>query len=296
MHRTISRDNVWEEVNKWRVDPALWDAECVSNEATKTPGLFFHGPPDVNIERFQAQLSSPRASLQTTGAFFTHNPTYAALYVGDRGYGCGGRIYSAELVSRNPYYMPPTYWEATKGGDRNLESRFISDARAKGYDTVITSDYDGTFMEIVVLDDDVVRRRDDDIARVRGWSEGVSIFYQAEGAHGPGMAAGYIPLFGSRKEAIAHGCSVRAVAIDAISPLYCEQAIWPYLDFDILRHWRFGCLVDPRSRCALVNEESSVLRPVNRRDLRILQSSYGRRGYAKTMEKRLVNVRSRWRE
>lgn len=236
-----------------------------------TPGVFYHGSPDVNIREFRAVMERP-GGYSTAGVFFTHSPLVAAIFACRKG--CG-RIYSVSLDTQDPFFNDNETWErecrkkknATMEELRQAEAAFLRKIRAAGHDVAVTTFVGRAYLEVVALRDEVVKRLDSDIRRLPEWNSPRIVdsltFYQAEGAPAPGFAPDAVRLFGNRRAAEAIGPSQRVV-VKPHRPIYCEADIWPYMPFEALAEQTgIDCLVDPRGQGALVLDRQTI-RAINR--------------------------------
>jgi hypothetical protein len=272
--RKITAASVGDEVATFRVPPE-WRERCSSTE-TKTRGIFFHGSPEVNVAGFKA------AANVTAGTFFTECPTYAACVVANRSGGMGGRIYIAELITQNPFWEDAREWIISITGDRQADADRCRQRRSDGFDAVVSIEFEGTIFEIIALDDNVVRRRDSDIKKLRDWRSPKAfealMFLEVGGLAGPDYAPDSVALFGEPRAAAEAGGSWHRVVVDAINPIYCERDVWPLMDVDVLRYADVECLIDPRDGSALVLEPGKII-PLNRAMKRELKAR-ARRGRA----------------
>ena len=241
---------------------------------TETPGIYYHGSPDVNIREFRSRIERPN-ELGTVGVFFTENPTYAAAYAVRNSNGFGGRIYRAEIATDNPFFHDSYSWvETVASEDRLVERSTCIEMAENGHDAIVSLMLNETVHELIVLDDKVVRRRDADLKGLKPWTSPsvyeALLFFQVEGLAGPDYAPGCVRLFGKKKYALLEGLPQR-VAVNAVNPVYCEQEAWPKMDFGWLRLMNITCLVDPRDRSAIVIDPSEI-HWVNRDGLRQMKA------------------------
>lgn len=256
------------------------------HDQTLTPGVFFHGSPNVNIRSFSVNVDRSER-LKTQGVFFTHSPSYSAFYAAHRSAmagGIGGRIYSARLQTRNPYFPGPSWFERIidkhdpDDWDRATETEMIIEARAAGYDSIITIYQGDTIFEIIALQDDIIRPLENDVSRLTAWNTPRCLetltMYQVETLDRPAFAKGCVKLVAKRKEAEATGLPFQKVIIDALNPVYCVEAAWRQMNFDLMRYSQFDCLVDPHGRGALVIDPDRLVPIVNRKHLRLGAASF----------------------
>lgn len=251
---------------------------------TATPGVFYHGSPEVNIDAFRTVIEND--GFETAGVFFSHSPTMAARFASKHG---GGRVYSVSLNSKNPFFVTAhSKWTAQfypgMGVEelRRAETSLIQAAKSEGWDVVVSAHDLNVFLEIVALRDEVIQRLDADIPPVPNWQQSQAIvdrltFHLVEGLRGPDYAPDCIPLFASRKEAMARGGKCQRVIAKPIVPVYCERHIWPELKFDVLAEFaaKVDCLVCPRTGDALALD-TDCIRPINRQQLKHLKAELRR--------------------
>lgn len=258
MSRWIHAGNLADELLKFRLWSG-WQAECTLAEQTATAGPFFHGTPAVNVRQFTTRRTG---SGRLSGIYFTQDPTRAACHAANIGFGFGGRLYRVELATRNPLFVEDwTEWFASVEGNRALEEARCHDAKEAGHDCIVTLHFDGTILEIIVLDDQAVRWRETCRETLKPWKSPKAaealVFYQAEGAPAPDYAPGSVPIFHRRKDAESRGNAAR-VLVNATNPIYCDRTAWPRMDFDVLRYAPIDCLIDPADRSALVIDPVAI--------------------------------------
>lgn len=247
-----------------------------------TPGVFYHGSPDVNIHEFRTVLEQP-GGYSTAGVFFTHSPLLAAKFAARQG---SGRIYSVTLDTRNPFFNEDGSWDRdfreglSLEEVRQIETQMILETKAAGYDAAVTSRIGSCLIEIIALRDEVVKRLDSDIRRLPEWDSPRIVdsltFYQTEGAPGPDFAPDAVRLFGNRRAAEAIGPSQRVV-VKPSRPIYCEADIWPHIPFEALpEQTEIDCLVDPRGQGALILDPQTI-RAINRTQMRHLRAELRRK-------------------
>lgn len=229
----------------FEVDASGW--EVATETETKTPGVFYHGSPVSDL------------GIVETGTFFTEVATYAAGYCTKLGR--GGRIYRAEVVTRNPFIMP-----AEHSGFYDDEARFLSEVRARGHDCIVNAMH-GVLWELIVFDEAEIKYRGTigEAALIAREALASGIFYFVDGLPAPDYASSCSPVFSSHERAdLASGAgTVRAVRVGARHPVYCERAAWPCMNFYALRTLHVDCLIDPEDGDALVVDRSLVV-PLNR--------------------------------
>lgn len=250
-------------------------------EPTMTPGFFYHGSAQLNIDEFETHAELDDNGVCLTGAFFTQIPAYAACYVAFRSEGVGGRVYRAELVTRNPFFADSELWWAALGDDdigfdaafRRREQSLISDIAAQGFDCIVRDLNPDQILEAIVLDKSVIRRVGDTFP-VSAFSpletRASMIFYTVEGLPGPEYAPDCTLLFNERDRAVRLSCNrngVRPASIVCMNPTYCDRVTWPEMDFELLRSKLIDCLIDPNNGDTLVLDRGWII-PFNRSELR----------------------------
>lgn len=247
---TITTDSpLFPLLTSFRFDPQ-GDAGL---EETRTPGVFYHGSPNVNIRQFQSQ----RAGRQ--GVFFTQCPSLAAGTA--IGKSSGGRVYPVRLLTQNPFYYGNWDEWATKiGSNTQAENAICEEKRQAGFDCIISLELDGTIFEAIALVDDIVKRLDEDIAPLRQWKFPEAIltlaFAPDECLFSPSYAPRSVILRRNEGELVTKN---GAALINQVYAVYLDQALWELLDYDILQATRVGCLVCPRSGDALVMDPASIV-------------------------------------
>lgn len=262
---TISDEDVQRRVANFRVDER-WLSGCFWARESKTPGLFYHGSPDVDIPAFRTRVDIGKG-IQTSGAFFTQNPTYAAAMLGRFGTGRGGRIYEFELVSTNPLVVDTEYWTSIIT-DREAEAQYCQEAHEAGFDVLVTLHNEGSITEAIALADGVIQRRGYTESGLQPWipdadgTLGRMLFYRAEVEAEQSLD----------DRSVYVTCSPMTdgaprVLVNPVNPVYCEQDTWGKFDLEFLRFLSIDIVVDPASGNALVTEPATIY-TVNRRLLR----------------------------
>jgi hypothetical protein len=240
----------------------------VGTEPTKTPGVFYHGSPIVNIgdAGFENDLRLDDGVVEKAGTFFSQLATYSACYASKRG---GGRIYRAEMITRNPFFADAYLWNQATNHDRGAERSLISVISEAGHDCIVAGPQGRC--ELIVIDKSVIRSREsvtvDDFTRAAP-----SLFYAADRLQAPDYAAGCQPLFSYRARAIRAACRgvVRPMGwTRPISPIFCDRAAWPQLDLHVLSDLQVDCLVDPASGDALALPRGPFV-PLSRTQMRAM--------------------------
>lgn len=271
--RVITEENIGLEFARFRLNPD-WRSECML-AGTETPGVFYHGSPNVNIEQFRSE-GVEKNDVRTSGVFFSQSPTYAAMFAMRGTEGKGGRVYSVELETRHPFVADPDWWveHVADPADREVEAAICDDTRADGFDSIVSLAEDETVLEIIVLVDDAIHSRESTV-RLKDWtSPTVSdalMFFQPNDPGCPDYAPGCTPLQATNRSTDGKTCVGRKVLVDALNPIYCSQAAWPKMDFDVLRFLEVDCLIDPDTRGALVLNPAKIV-PMNRAMLRDVKS------------------------
>lgn len=255
-------------------------AAGTGTEPTMTPGVFYHGSQRSNIAEFKSQYELDGGGDGRIGIYFTQVPTHAAGYamhggVGGRTYSenvVTGRIYSAELVTRNAYFVPPDLW-ADSGALEDLEQEqsLCVELRDEGCDCIAVA-VGGFIWEAIVFDKSVIRFRDPIGDMAGDLPDASAVFYSSDGVLGPDYADDVASIFSHRKRAAMMSgapCGVRAGRVYAERPIYCERATWPHMDFEVLRTFGVELLIDPTDGEALVLDRDRFV-PMSRTERRML--------------------------
>lgn len=260
-------------------------------EETVTDGVFFHGSPAVNVQQFSCENSrlelnarfGKKDSVATGAIFFTEFPTDAAGYAARRAQhhgGMGGRVYSVNLITRNPYVSSPQEWHgAVRVGDgfnRSFEADMMKALKDSGYDSVIPYHAEGRIHEIAIFYDWMVRPVDGSTKRLVPWDsprryEPLTFFRDAARS-GPNYAPECVLL---SAEAAPDERAAGRVVIGAECPIYCPEHLWSNFDFAELRDFGVDCLVDPATGDALVLEPENI-KPMCRAQIRGLRRRLNR--------------------
>lgn len=263
-------------------------------DLTATPGMFYHGSPDVNISQFRIGFDcvdrGEKQAFETVGIFFSHNPAYAAHFaaqrIGSNG-GFGGRVYSAQLLTQNPLVPHQDAWideirSSNPDGSycRKRESEMIEKAKAEGYDSIISVYSGDTIIEMIVIDPSVIVPSHSSTVRVPDWKPDNAFdtltLFQPDSHSAPFYGPeGSVELFKDAKQLAKQGRKGRKVLIDAENPIYCERAAWPEIDFDLMLSDSSNCLVDPVDRGALLLEPEKIV-PLSRKQERITRAELRR--------------------
>jgi hypothetical protein len=242
------------------------DPQVIGDEPTMTPGLYYHGSPRINLAEFASQ--SDLAAGIRSGIYFSQSPTYAAMYAATRGNLRGGRVYEVELITNSALTLPPAYW-AGNAMDEAHEESVCSQIAAQGHDCIISEELNGVVLEVIVFSDAVIRNRGQgDVAPKIKAKVAAGAFHFVDGLSGE--ADGCCRLFTCGTRALAIGgehSRLQKALLPVLNPLYCSASTWPKLDLDVLRQFRFDCLVDPANGEALALDAAKV-RPMNRADRR----------------------------
>jgi hypothetical protein len=260
-------ENVLERISDFRVNSEVWEGHCGPSDQTKTPGVFYHGSANLGIVEFEQRISLT-PDVSTEGIFFTHNPTYAAIYAADRGYFRGGRIYRVELVTNCPFVPDKATW-FTALDSREAERSWCSEARDYGFDCIIQDQYEGYIRDMVVLDSSVIRRLDAYPHAIEAVSAKDLLFYQREPEPGSDFE-GCLSLSKDPVDAQRYGGVSRPVYCNARIPVFCEKFAWSQMDFDVLRYLKIDLLIDPMTGDGLAVHPSRV-EPLNRQERRALR-------------------------
>lgn len=253
-------------------DPARLE-KPEGSEPTMTPGVFYHGSPYTNLAELKSQQELGEGEGRA-GVYFSQIPAYSGLYI-DIQSGVGGRIYTAELVTKNAYFVPDGFWKECGAFDNHeLAKSLCAEISAQGYDCIVTTQVLGLIWEAIVFDKSAIRLRPvhpvDPIPP--------RVFYAVDGAQPPEYATDRALLYHSRSRALevaGNGAAPRMVAASAWSPTYCDQAAWRGMDFEMLREFCTDCLVDPETGDALLLDPSLIL-PLSREQRRAIKANQGR--------------------
>lgn len=233
----------------------------LGTEPTQTPGIFYHGSPLSNLKEIGSPGDLPPA------IFFTQIASLAAIYSTVRGeggelrrYGGGsGRIYAAELITKNPFHAPPGYFgEHPRDTDR--ERQLCAMIAEQGYDCIVTSLWNGLIDEVVVFDQSTIRLREKSHRLPSPEVASTNIFYCDEHSL-DSYTAETITLFRSRARAstCGDGGSIKPALIDGRIPVYCDRNSWACLNLDVLRGLQVDCLIDPATGDAFAIDLSRII-------------------------------------
>jgi hypothetical protein len=256
------------------VSPVL----AADDEATNTPGVFFHGSPECDLEQFRSQFDVTGAGRR--GVYFTHVPYHAMIFAFGRNRefvnGKPGRIYTVDLVTRSELAATQAFWDEywSKPGNevgRSADELILEQAAiANRHDCIVTGEIDGHIGEIIVVEPSVIRPRTKMGAPLAEAARAIAsgIFHAVDDA--PTFEDGDYPLlFSSRRRAQEAGGTVRQVVVETGVSFYCDSDAWPLLDLEALQlDLKIDCLVDPVTGDAL-SLTTTELKPLNRTERRI---------------------------
>lgn len=228
-------------------------------ETTATPGIYYHGSRHIDLAELESEATVK--GVGRIGTFFTHFPSYAALYPAWH-LGTCGRVYRVEITTRNPLYSG----DFPKG--REAGNRQISDAIAQGFDCIVRRVDSGATWELITFDRSQIayKSRIGKPAAIAEVALESGVFFFNDSIARPDFAPDCIPIFSAPGRANGPGAP-RAVAVETRNAIYCDRDAWSRMTFAYLRNLAVDCLIDPETGDALLIDPA-LMRPINWVELR----------------------------